>query len=163
MRQATPWPTALSAPDQRLKPTPTLPGWMMVNEAHPAATMKKTMASTTPLASAAGPGARISSGMTILPREGAVAAPFEHDDAGATGLGPEPAGEPCLEPWPERYPDPHHPAFSAAAGGKPTGAASARRRGRGAPRRSDRTRSAARQNSAGRERGDGCSGTVRRG
>src|SRR5881397_2907031 len=61
MRQATPCPTVLSAPDHRLKTTPTLPGWMMVNEAHPAATMKKTMASTTPLASAAGPEARTSS------------------------------------------------------------------------------------------------------
>src|SRR5881396_1037361 len=92
MRQATPCPTVLSAPDHRLKTTPTLPGWMMVNEAHPAAMMKKTMASTTPLASAAGAEARTSSVMTIPPREGAVAAPFEHDDAGAAGLGPEPAG-----------------------------------------------------------------------
>src|SRR5262249_22386775 len=87
MRQATPCPTVLRAPDHRLKTTPTLPGWMMVNEAHPAATMRRTLASAMPLASAAGPGARTSSVMTILPRKGAVAAPFEHDDTGAAGLG----------------------------------------------------------------------------
>src|SRR5262245_64466756 len=47
---------------------------MMVNEAQPAVTMKKTMARTTPLESAAGPGARTSSVMTILPCDAAVAA-----------------------------------------------------------------------------------------
>src|SRR5262249_37966469 len=74
MRHATPCPTVLSAPDHRLKTTPTLPGWMMVNEAQPAVTMKKTMARTTPLESAAGPGARTSSVMTILPCDAADAA-----------------------------------------------------------------------------------------
>src|SRR2546422_4511138 len=81
MRQATPCPTVLSAPDQRLKTTPTLPGWMTVNEDQTAAIRKSTRPSTRPLASMAGAFARTSSVMAILPPELPVAAPLEDDDA----------------------------------------------------------------------------------
>src|SRR5881296_1764259 len=100
MRQATPCPTVLSAPDQRLKTTPTLPGWMMVNEDHTAATRKNTRPSTAPLASMAGAFARTSSVMAILPPELPVAAPLQGDDAprAARGADTHEAGDAGFEP-----------------------------------------------------------------
>src|SRR5713101_4786975 len=105
MRQATPCPTVLSAPDQRLKTTPTFPGWMIVKDAHTAATTNRTSASMTPLASAAGVAARYSSVMAILPLP--VAPPLEHDDAAPPGPPRrEPAADPDLEPAAEGTEEP---------------------------------------------------------
>src|SRR5207247_203892 len=103
-RQAAACPTVLSAPDQRLKTTPTLPGWMMVNEDHTAATRKSTRPSTAPLASTAGAFARTSSVMAILPPELPVAAPLEDDDAprAARGAAAQETGDAGLEPATQR-------------------------------------------------------------
>src|SRR5881296_1031359 len=83
MRQATPCPTVFSAPDQRLKTTPTFPGWMIVNDAQTAAMTSRTRPSTTPLASIAGALPRNSSLIRILPSERAVATALEHDHTAA--------------------------------------------------------------------------------
>src|ERR671931_1228225 len=104
MRQATPCPTVFKDPDQRLKTTPTLPGWMTVNEDQTAATRKSTRPSTTPLASMAGAVARTSSVMAPLPPELPVAAPLEDDDAprAARGAAAQETGDAGFEPAPQR-------------------------------------------------------------
>src|SRR5437870_9688227 len=67
--------------------------------------------STTPLASMAGAFARGSVVMTILPREGTVASPAEHDDTPNCGASaPEAPGQPALESPPERSGEPEEPA-----------------------------------------------------
>src|SRR5881397_247603 len=114
-RQAAPCPTVLSAPDQRLKTTPTLPGWMMVNEDQTAAIKKTIRPSTTPLASMAGAFARTSSVMAIPPPELPVAAPLEDDDAprAARGAAAQETGDAGFEPAAQRAERPvereHHP------------------------------------------------------
>src|SRR5262245_7079636 len=81
MRHATPCPTVLSEPDQRLNTTPTLPGWMIVKEAQAAAMTKRTMPRTIALASMAGVFPRNSSAIAPLRPERPVATPLEDDDA----------------------------------------------------------------------------------
>src|SRR5262245_30385275 len=100
MRQATPCPTVLSAPDQRLKTTPTLPGWMMVKEPHTAARATRIAPSTTPLASIWGALPRKSSLIVAPPFEAAVPPALEHDDARA--LRPPTASERTREAGLER-------------------------------------------------------------
>src|SRR5215831_13714113 len=99
MRQATPCPTVFSAPDQRLKTTPTFPGWMIVNDPQAAARRTTMSPSTTALASIWGTLPRKSSLIGVLPLEAAVAATLEHHDAPtpAALATPERAGEARLE------------------------------------------------------------------
>src|SRR5204862_7625413 len=114
-RQAAPCPTVLSAPEQRLKTTPTLPGWMIVNEDQTAAIRKTIRPSTTPLASTAGAFTRTSSVMAIPPPELPVAAPLEDDDAprAARGAAAQETGDAGFEPAAQRAERPiereHHP------------------------------------------------------
>src|SRR5262250_84602 len=86
MRQATPCPTVFSAPDQRLKTTPTFPGWMIVNDPQTAARRTTMSPSTTALASIWGALPRKSSLIGVPPFEAAVAATTEHDDARAPAV-----------------------------------------------------------------------------
>src|SRR5689334_17250450 len=104
MRQATPCPTVLRAPDQRLKTTPTLPGWMIVNDAHTAASTNRIRPSTTALASICGALPRKSSAIGILPFERAVPPALEDDHLAASAFRPAPEhpGEALLQPATER-------------------------------------------------------------
>src|SRR5690349_18286559 len=104
MRHATPCPTVFSAPDHRLKTTPTFPGWMIVNDAHAAARTKSTSPRTAPLASICGALPRKSSAIATSPSERAVPAPLEDHDARAPGAAPasERAGDARLEPATQR-------------------------------------------------------------
>src|SRR5579862_2966982 len=104
MRHATPCPTVFSAPDQRLNTTPTLPGWMIVNDAHAAARTKRIRPSTTPLASICGALPRKSSAIGILPSERAVPPALEHDHLTSAAARPasQGPGEAPLQPAPER-------------------------------------------------------------
>src|SRR5205085_3268406 len=91
MRHATPCPTVFSAPDQRLNTTPTLPGWMIVNDPQTAASTKTMSPRATPLASICGALPRKSSAIGILPFEAAVPPALEHDDP--TAAAPRPASQ----------------------------------------------------------------------
>src|SRR5436305_5076763 len=70
------------------------------------ATRKRMSPSTTPLASMAGAFVRGSVVMTILPREGSIAPPAEHDDTPDHASVAEAAGQPAFESPPKRSSEP---------------------------------------------------------
>src|SRR5262249_4374860 len=88
---------------QRLKTTPTLPGWMMVNEDHTAAIRTSTSPSTMPLASAAGTLGCRSSVMALLSLELAVAPLLEHHgEVSPPRVAAEKTGDAALQPAAQR-------------------------------------------------------------